>query len=191
MKIGFWLRAWKIELTLIPSLQIKPKKFSAKKYVWHRSLKAKGHGGTVNGTSIYAGASRPKGSLKRCYERFRRTHKKTSVPESLFWCFLVNSAKFVTMPFFTEEFQTCVFKGVQSKSRCDYQQYIPDSAENRSKRRNVNVAKFLRTPILPRFFCYCYFITHIKWDIIISSSMLSFRWDYCWKCEFDTYVKIE
>ena len=32
-----------------------------------------------------------------------------------------------------------------------------------------------------------YFITHIKWE------MLSFlhRWDYCWKCEFDTDVKIE
>ena len=36
---------------------------------------------------------------KRCYEKFRRIHKKTSVPESLFWRFLVNFAKFVRTPF--------------------------------------------------------------------------------------------
>ena len=36
---------------------------------------------------------------KRCYGKFRRIHKKTSVPESLFWCFLVNFAKFVRTPF--------------------------------------------------------------------------------------------
>ena len=35
LKIDFWLRAWNIELTLVPSLQIKPKKYSARKYVWH------------------------------------------------------------------------------------------------------------------------------------------------------------
>ena len=32
-----------------------------------------------------------------------------------------------------------------------------------------------------RFFCYCYFITHIKWDVIISSSLrlLLKMWDRC------------
>ena len=34
-----------------------------------------------------------------CYEKFRKIHKKTSVPESLFWCFLVNFAKLVRTPF--------------------------------------------------------------------------------------------
>ena len=32
---------------------------------------------------------------KGCYEKFRRMHMKTSEPESLFWCFLVNFPKFV------------------------------------------------------------------------------------------------
>ena len=53
--------------------------------------------------------------------------------------------------------------------------------------------------VLPRFFCYYFFlsnmifssqsgcfITQIKWDVIIF-----YRWDYCWKCKFDTDVKIE
>ena len=41
-------------------------------------------------------SSRPKFSLKR---KFRRIHKKASVPESFFWCFPVNFAKFVRTPF--------------------------------------------------------------------------------------------
>ena len=41
----------------------------------------------------------PNGFFKRCYEKFGRIHKKTSVPESLFRCFLVNFAKLVTSPF--------------------------------------------------------------------------------------------
>ena len=35
---------------------------------------------------------------KRCYEKFRRIYMKTSEPESLFWCFLVNFAKFLRAP---------------------------------------------------------------------------------------------
>ena len=31
-----------------------------------------------------------------------------------------------------------------------------------------------------------YFITYIKWDVIISSSLR-----VCWKCQFDTDVKTE
>ena len=45
-------RAWNIELNLVQSLQIKPKKYSARKYVWHCSLKGESHGGTVNRTSV-------------------------------------------------------------------------------------------------------------------------------------------
>ena len=40
-----------------------------------------------------------KGFLKKdVYEKFPKIHKKTSVPESLFWCFLVNFAEFVRTP---------------------------------------------------------------------------------------------
>ena len=46
--------------------------------------KAKGRGGTVNITSVYAEAAVRRVLLKKCYEKFRKIHKKTSVPESLF-----------------------------------------------------------------------------------------------------------
>ena len=36
LKICFWQRIWNIELTLVPSLQIKSRKNSAGKYVWPR-----------------------------------------------------------------------------------------------------------------------------------------------------------
>ena len=46
--------------------------------------KTEGRGGTVNRTSVYAEAAVQRVLLKKCYEKFRRIHKKTSVPESLF-----------------------------------------------------------------------------------------------------------
>ena len=58
--------------------------------------KAKDRGGTVNRTSVYARKSRIV-LLKRCYEKFCRIHKKRF--ESLFWCFLVNFAKFIRTSF--------------------------------------------------------------------------------------------
>ena len=45
---------------------------------------AKGCDGTVNRTSVHAEAAVRRDLLKRCYEKFRRIHKKTSIPESLF-----------------------------------------------------------------------------------------------------------
>ena len=52
MEIGFWQRAWNIELNLVQSLQIKPKNYSARNYAWHCFLKGESHGGTVNRTSV-------------------------------------------------------------------------------------------------------------------------------------------
>ena len=49
----FWLRVWDIELTLVPNLQIKPRKYSPEKYVWYIENR---HGGTVTTTSLYAKA---------------------------------------------------------------------------------------------------------------------------------------
>ena len=99
LNIDFWLRAWNIELTLVPSLQIKPKKYSARKYVWHRFWIGKKSRWDSKHNECLSWSNRPKRSLKRCYGKFCRIHKKTSVPESLFLCFLVNFAKFVTTPF--------------------------------------------------------------------------------------------
>ena len=61
--------------------------------------KTKDRGGTVNRTSVYPDAAVPRALLKRHYKIFRKNHDKKSVPESLFWCFLVNFAKFVRTPF--------------------------------------------------------------------------------------------
>ena len=50
--------------------------------------KAKDHSRKVNKASVYAEAAVRRACLKRCYEKFRRIHKKTSVTESLFRVFL-------------------------------------------------------------------------------------------------------
>ena len=56
LKIDFRLWDYKIELTLALSLQIKPRKYSAEKYVWHHFWK--------NG-SCWCRSNCPKGSLKQ------------------------------------------------------------------------------------------------------------------------------
>ena len=100
LKIGFWQRVWNIELTLVPSLQIKPKKYWARKYVWRFFLKRWKVIGDSKHKECLRRSSRPQGSLKKMLWEIRRIHKKTSLLESLFCCFLVNFAKLVTLPFF-------------------------------------------------------------------------------------------
>ena len=46
--------------------------------------KAKGRGGTVNKTSVYAEEAIQRVLLKKSYEKFCRIHKKTSVPGCCF-----------------------------------------------------------------------------------------------------------
>ena len=50
----------------------------------HRFWKYERCAGTVNKTSFYAEAVAQKVLKKKCYEKFRKIDKKTSVPESLF-----------------------------------------------------------------------------------------------------------
>ena len=52
LKIGFWLRVLHIEFTFVPNLEIKPKKYSARK-----NEKAKDRGRKVNRASVYAEAA--------------------------------------------------------------------------------------------------------------------------------------
>ena len=59
-----WLRAWNIELTFVPSLQIKPKKYSARKHVWHRFWIGKKSGWDSKHNECLCWSSRPKRSLK-------------------------------------------------------------------------------------------------------------------------------
>ena len=64
LKVGAWLRVWNIELTLVPSLKIKPRKHSAGKYMWHRFWKNKRSWWDSKQNECLCGSSRPKGSLK-------------------------------------------------------------------------------------------------------------------------------
>ena len=68
--------------------------------------KAKGPDRTVIRMSVCSEAAVPRALHKRRYKKFRRIHKKKSVPESIFCCFLMNFAKFVRTPFFAEQHQT-------------------------------------------------------------------------------------
>ena len=87
LKISFWLGAWNIELALVPSLQIKLKKYSSRKYVWRRLCKGERSWWNSKQNESICWSSRPKGSLKKT---FRRIYKKTSVRIS----FLVFSCEF-------------------------------------------------------------------------------------------------
>ena len=75
LEIGFCLRVWNIELTLVPSLQIKPKKNSARKYVWHRFWKGERSSGTVHRMSVWR-RSRPKGSFKKVLQEISQNSQE-------------------------------------------------------------------------------------------------------------------
>ena len=57
LKLGFCLRACNIELALVYSLQIKPKKYSTRKLCDIVFQNAKVHDGTVNRTNVYTEAA--------------------------------------------------------------------------------------------------------------------------------------
>ena len=109
LKIGFWLRVWNTVLTLVPSLQIRLRKYSAGKFVWHIFWKSE---------RCLCRSSRPKVSLKKVLRKISQNSQKKSFLESLFLgkvklcksevslksrlyrrCFLVNLAKFIRTPF--------------------------------------------------------------------------------------------
>ena len=64
LKIGFSLRVWNIELTLVPSLQIQPRKHSTGKYLRHRLWKGTRSCRESKQNECLCRSSRPKGSLK-------------------------------------------------------------------------------------------------------------------------------
>ena len=65
VEIGFWLRVWNVDLTLVPSLQIKPRKYSAGKYMRHRFWKGERSWWNSKQNECLCRSSRPKGSLKK------------------------------------------------------------------------------------------------------------------------------
>ena len=65
LNIDFWQREWNFELTLVPSLQTKPKKFSTRKHVWHRFWISKKSRWDSKHNECLCWSSRPKCSLKK------------------------------------------------------------------------------------------------------------------------------
>ena len=104
LKIGFWLRFSSTELTLVRSLQIKPKKYSAGKYAWHRFWK---------GTRLCWESkqneclcrSRPKGSLKKISWEISQNSQKNIFAAISFWIKL----KLCRSPLKTSLFSSGVF----------------------------------------------------------------------------------
>ena len=107
LRISFWLRVWNIELTLVPSLQIKPRKYSAENMCDIVFEKALGRVGKVNRTR----SSRPKGKgFMRNFSELTLEHlcwnlflDKIKLSRSATWlksryqsrCFFVKFTKFV------------------------------------------------------------------------------------------------
>ena len=107
---------WNIKLTLFPSLQIKPRIWSAGNYVWHYFEKTKGRGRIVSRTIDYAEATVRMILLIRSlrnFAKFSRKHlckifffdkvrrcRSSNLLKTRFQrrCFLVNFAKFVRTP---------------------------------------------------------------------------------------------
>ena len=66
LKIGFLLRVLHIDLTFVPDLQMKPKKYSAIGFE-----KAKGRGRKINRANVCAEAAVRRVLSKKCYGKFR------------------------------------------------------------------------------------------------------------------------
>ena len=81
------VKAFKYWAHSVCSLQIKPKKYSSRKKFDIFFDKAKGRRRTVNRASVYAEAAVRRVLKKRCYEKFFKILKKTSVLGSLFGVF--------------------------------------------------------------------------------------------------------
>ena len=76
------------ELTFAPKYKLSRKNTRLEKMCDIVFEQAKDRGRKVNRASIYAEAAVRKVLLKRCYEEFRRIHKKTSLTEYLYGVFL-------------------------------------------------------------------------------------------------------
>ena len=106
LKIGFWLRAWNIELTLVSSLQIKPKKYSPRKYTRHRFWKGERSWWDSKQNECLCWSNGPKSSFKKMlWEISHNSQEKFCVGI----CFLVFSYEFCEIcnnTFFAEQHRT-------------------------------------------------------------------------------------
>ena len=99
LKIGFWLRVLHIQLTFVPNLQTKPKKYSARKNVRHRFWKGKRSWKENKQSECLCRSSRPEGSLKKVLWEISQNSQENICNGISFWSFLVNFAKFARTSF--------------------------------------------------------------------------------------------
>ena len=94
LKIGFWVRVLHMSsLLFLLNLQIKPKKYSVRKYVWHC------YGRKIKHSQCLCRSCRPKSSLKKVLWEFSQNSQENICSGIPFWCFLVNFAKFARASF--------------------------------------------------------------------------------------------
>ena len=65
LKRSFWLKVWSIEFNLVPSLQIKPRKYSTGKYGWHHFSKGESLWWESKQNECLCRSSCPKGSFTK------------------------------------------------------------------------------------------------------------------------------
>ena len=88
LKISFWLKVLDNELTFVPNYKLSGKNTQPEKMCNIVFENAKDRSRKVSRASVYAEAAVRRVLSKRCYGKFRRIHKKTSVMEYLFGVFL-------------------------------------------------------------------------------------------------------
>ena len=106
LKIGFWQRVWNIELTLVPSLQIKPKKYWARKYVWRFFLKRWKVIGDSKHMECLRRSSRPQGSLKKMLREISQNPQENISAGISFLLFSCEFCKTCDIIFFPEQHWT-------------------------------------------------------------------------------------
>ena len=99
LKIGFWSRVLHMKFTFVPNLQMKLKKYSARKNVRHRFWKGERSWQENKQSKWLCRSSRPKGSLKKLLWEISQNSQEKICTRIPFWCFLVNFAKFTRSPF--------------------------------------------------------------------------------------------
>ena len=106
LEISLCLRDLNIELTLSPSLQIKPKKYSARKHVWHHFWKGERLWWDRKQNESLCRNSHPKGSLKKALWEIWPNSQKilcTGISVLVFPC---NFCKICKDTFFAEQYRT-------------------------------------------------------------------------------------
>ena len=105
LKIGFWLRAWNIELTLVPSLQVNQKKYLDRKYFWHWFWKGERSWDSKQNECLWW-SSRLKGSLKKMLWEISQNSQENICAGISFLVFSCEFCGICKNTFFAEQHRT-------------------------------------------------------------------------------------